>query len=62
MSISARNQFAGKILTVTEGAVNASVALKTDGGNTINATVSIAAVKELGLAPGVTAKALFLFL
>jgi len=58
LKISARNQFTSKILTVTEGAVNASVALKTDGGNTITATVSLAAVKELGLAPGVKAKAI----
>lgn len=54
---SARNQLAGEIVKVTEGAVNASVAFKTDGGNTITATISMAAVKELGLAPGVKAKA-----
>ena len=58
MKISARNQFASEIVTITEGAVNASVTLKTDGGNTINATISMAAVKELGLTPGVKAKAI----
>ncbi len=57
LKISARNQLAGEIATVTEGAVNASVALKTNGGNTITATISLAALKELGLAPGVKAKA-----
>nr|WP_211289778.1 TOBE domain-containing protein [Sporomusa silvacetica] len=57
MKLSARNQFAGEIVKVTEGAVNANVALKTDGGNTITATISMTAVKELGLAPGVKAKA-----
>ena len=58
LKISARNQFASEIVTITEGAVNASVTLKTDGGNTINATISMAAVKELGLTPGVKAKAI----
>lgn len=57
MKLSARNQFAGEIVKVEEGAVNAVVTLKTDGGNMISATISMAAVKELGLAPGFKAKA-----
>jgi len=57
MKISARNQLDGEIVKITEGAVNAIVALKTDCGNTITATISMASVKELGLAPGVKAKA-----
>ncbi|HHW60827.1 MAG TPA: TOBE domain-containing protein [Syntrophomonadaceae bacterium] len=57
MKLSARNQFEGEIVKVQEGAVNAIVTLKTDGGNTFTSTISIAAVKELGLAPGVKAKA-----
>lgn len=52
MIISARNQFPGKIEAIQEGAVNAIVTLKTKGGETITATISMAAVKELGLAPG----------
>lgn len=58
LKLSARNQFAGVIVNVQEGAVNAIVTLKTDGGNTISATISISAVKELGLAPGLKAKAI----
>lgn len=52
MVISARNQFKGKIESVQEGAINAFVTLKTDGGDKISATISMAAVKDLGLAPG----------
>ena len=52
MIISARNQFPGKIESVQEGAVNAIVTLKTKGGETITATISMAAVKELELVPG----------
>ncbi|OBR89719.1 MULTISPECIES: molybdopterin-binding protein [Clostridium] len=57
MKLSARNQIAGKIESIKEGVVNASVTLKTDDGNTITSTISMAAVKDLGLAPGVKAKA-----
>lgn len=56
--ISARNQLAGEIVAVKEGAVNATVTLKIDGGSEITSTISIAAVKELGLATGVKAKAI----
>lgn len=57
IKLSARNQLAGEIVKVEEGAVNAIVTLKTIGGNTFTSTISIAAVKELGLASGVKAKA-----
>jgi molybdate transport system regulatory protein len=57
LKLSARNQFAGKIVKVTEGAVNASVTLKMNGGDELTATISMAAVKELELVPGVEAKA-----
>ena len=57
MKISARNQLSGEIVKVEEGSVNAIVTLKTDGGNTVTSTISIAAVKELGLMPGIKAKA-----
>lgn len=57
MSISARNQFKGKVESVQEGAVNAIVTLKTVGGNIVTSTISMSAVKELGLASGVKAKA-----
>jgi len=57
MNISARNQLEGEISTIEKGAVNAIVTLKTDGGESVSATISMSAVKELGLAPGVKAKA-----
>ncbi|NLT19881.1 MAG: TOBE domain-containing protein [Syntrophomonadaceae bacterium] len=57
MSISARNQFKGKVESVQEGAVNAIVTLKTDGGDTLSSTISLEAVKELGLVPGKEASA-----
>ena len=52
MIISARNQLKGKVESVQEGAVNAIVSLKTDGGSLISATISMNSVKELGLTPG----------
>lgn len=57
MKISARNQLAGQILRIEEGAVNAIVTLGIAGGDKISSTISLAAVKELGLAPGLKAKA-----
>jgi molybdate transport system regulatory protein len=58
LKISARNQLSGEIIEVNDGAVNAVVTLKTVGGSTITSTISKAAVKELGLAAGVKAKAI----
>ena len=57
MGISARNQLAGKVESVQEGAVNALVTLSLNSGSKVFATISISAVKELGLAAGVKAKA-----
>jgi molybdenum-pterin binding domain len=58
MKISARNQFLGKIIEVEEGAVNAIVVLEIAGGNKISATISLNAVKELGITVGSTATAI----
>ncbi len=58
MKLSARNQLAGEIVGIQEGAVNAMVTLKTAGGNTVSSAISMSAVKELGLAPGIKAKAI----
>lgn len=58
MKISARNQFAGEIVKIEEGAVNAIVTLEMAGGSKLSSTISMAAVKELGLAPGIKAKAI----
>lgn len=56
LKLSARNQISGEITAIQEGTVNAVVTLKA-GGSLITATISLAAVKELGLAPGVKAVA-----
>ena len=51
MKISARNVFPGVIKTVTEGAVNGIVAIDVNG-SIVTATISMSAIKELGLAAG----------
>lgn len=57
LRLSARNQFAGKIISVEEGAVNGIVKMEALGGNTITSTISMGAIKELGLVPGAEAVA-----
>lgn len=52
LPLSARNQFPGQVLAVEKGAVNSIVKMSVLGGNTLSATISNAAVEELGLAPG----------
>ena len=52
MKISARNQWRGKVESVTEGAVNGIVVLDIGGGNKVTATISMAAIKELNLKVG----------
>ena len=52
LPLSARNQFPGKVSNVEKGAVNSIVKLTELGGQTMSATISNAAVEELGLAPG----------
>jgi molybdate transport system regulatory protein len=52
LTLSSRNKFAGKVTGINEGAVNAIVSVETSKGNTISATISMAAVKELELAVG----------
>lgn len=56
LTLSARNKFAGKVAAVEEGAVNDIVKIDTAIG-TISATISKAAVAELGLATGAEAVA-----
>lgn len=58
LKISARNQLAGEIAKVEEGAVNAIVTLRLSSGDMITSTISMAAVNDLGLAQGVKAKAI----
>ena len=56
-ALSARNQFAGKVVDIQKGAVNSVVKLEIAGGNVISATISCSAVEELGLAVGKEATA-----
>ncbi len=57
LMLSARNQFPGKVISVEEGAVNGIVKLDVLGGNTMTATISMGAIRELGLEPGAEATA-----
>ncbi len=56
MKLSARNQLKGTVTSVVEGAVEALVTLDV-GGQTITSVITVAAVKELGLAVGMPAVA-----
>ena len=50
--ISARNKIPGKVIAVQEGAVNGIVKLETAGGNRVSATISMEAIRDLGLREG----------
>ena len=52
MELSARNQFKGKVVDIQEGAVNGIVKIDIGGGNVMSATISMNAIKELGLEVG----------
>ena len=58
MKISARNQLTGKVVSIESGSVNAIVHLDIGVGNVISSTISLEAVKELGLAVGKDAYAI----
>ena len=58
MKISARNQLKGKVVSIGSGSVNAIVHLDIGVGNVISSTISLEAVKELGLAVGKDAYAI----
>ena len=57
MKLSARNQFTGKIIEIKEGAVNATVKIEITKDVVISSTISMEAVKELGLTVGSEATA-----
>jgi len=57
MKLSARNQFTGKVIEIKEGAVNASVKIEIAEDVVISSTISMEAVKELGLTVGAEATA-----
>lgn len=52
MKLSARNQLKGKIVEIQDGAVNGIVVIDIGGGNKISSTISMSAIKELGLEVG----------
>ena len=58
MKISARNQLKGKVVSIETGSVNAIVHIDIGGGNVISSTISIAAVKDLGIEVGKEAYAI----
>ena len=55
--ISARNQIKGNVVEIKEGAVNGIVKLEAAGGVRVSATISMEAIRELGLAPNKEATA-----
>ena len=57
MKLSARNQFKGTVVEIQEGAVNGIVKIDIGGGNVMVSTISINAIKELGLEVGKSAYA-----
>ena len=57
MKISARNQFKGIVTNINEGAVNVIVSIEANG-EVISSTISLNAVKELGLKKGDAAYAI----
>jgi molybdate transport system regulatory protein len=52
MKISARNQLAGTVKSVTEGAVMSEVVVALDGGQEVVAAITAESARSLGLAPG----------
>ncbi len=52
MKISARNQLAGTVMSVTEGAVMAEVVVEVDGGHEIVSAITAESVRRLGLSAG----------
>ena len=52
MKTSARNQLCGIVERVTDGAVNAEVVIKLEGGNLVTATITEGSTHSLGLKEG----------
>lgn len=59
LKLSARNRLAGTVGRLTPGAVNTEVVIKLKGGNSVAAIITNAAAKELKLAEGRAASAIF---
>ncbi|HJJ97476.1 MAG: molybdopterin-binding protein [Methanocorpusculum sp.] len=58
MKVSARNQLKGKIVKLTEGAVNTEVVIEIAGGQQITSVVTKTSAQNLGLAVGKEAYAI----
>lgn len=52
MKLSARNQLAGTVASVTEGAVEAKVVVDIGGGRQMVSVITVDAVRDLGLQVG----------
>jgi len=52
MKLSTRNIIKGKVVEVTEGQVAAKVKVDIGGGNVLTSTITVDAVKDLGLKVG----------
>lgn len=52
MKLSARNQIKGTVVEVIDGAVNGIVIIDIGGGNKISSSITMNAIKELGLEVG----------
>jgi molybdate transport system regulatory protein len=59
LKLSTRNQLAGKVATLTPGAVNTEVTVELKGGNTLAAVVTNVSAENLGLKAGIAVTALF---
>ena len=57
MKLSARNQFAGKVKEISEGAVNSLVKIELPKGQVVTSTITKEAVEDLGLTVGADATA-----
>ncbi len=58
MKLSTRNILKGKVKAIKEGQVIANVKVDIGGGNTITSTITVEAVKELGIKVGDTVSVL----
>ncbi len=57
--LSARNQFAGRVSRITQGAVNSEVVIELPGGGTVAAIITHESAQKLGIAVGGAATAVF---
>ncbi|MCK9894636.1 TOBE domain-containing protein [Frankia sp. AgB32] len=58
MVLSIRNRFAGTVSDIVTGSVMGTVAISIPGGQTLTATVTMDAIKDLGVSIGDTVEAL----